>query len=241
MAQGVPFTQSPDSQWIWENAVAQARQLPKADLIVVNGDLTHGLNRKSAGTGVYTQDQQIVNQAAEKVAHALIGEVPFYITQGTPYHEPDVAFVAKKLGAQTWPGGEQYGQILDLDIRGLGVNIAHHPDGGAAIYKGTTMDRTALWSIISSYLGKVFDASVIIRSHVHFYALWQANGRTVVQTPCMTFPDPYAKKQAYFRYTSDIGCVDVLFNRDELYPTVQSWLVAQPQPTPTAIADEIGQ
>ena len=238
VSEGVPFAPTPDSVWLWENAFHHLREAPTPDLAVVNGDLTHGKNYKSDGTGVYTQSQDIMNQAASEVVAMMLDTTPWFMVQGTPYHEPSVAHVAHVLGAKPWDTGERYGQILDLKIRGIGVNIAHHPDGGAAIYKGTTMDRMSLWSIISSALGKVFDAPLIVRSHYHFFACWQANGRTVVQTPCWSFPDPHAKKTGYFRYTSDIGWVDLLIDRDEPYPTVESHLIKQDIPTPVEEIDD---
>lgn len=235
-AQGVPFALTQQSKWLWDNYEAMLDSLPKPNAYVVNGDLTHGKNFKSGGTGVYTQDQDIQNQMAVAVIGRAVEGIPWWMVQGTPYHEPSVAHVAYTLGAEKWNSGERYGQILDLAPEGfLGLNIAHHPDGGGAIYKGTTTDRMSLWSIISAYLGKIFDAPIIVRSHSHFYALWQANGRTVVQTPCWTFPDPYAKKQAYFRYTSDIGMVDIVLRKDEVYPTVEVTLVKQPAHVPNKV------
>lgn len=224
------------SQWLWDRAVDLTRALPSPDLTVVNGDVVHGRNRKSDHADIYAVDvANEINPIAGRVVELFVGTQPWYMVTGTPYHDVECyAYVADTLGAKEWPSGKRFGQILSLDVRGTGVNIAHHPDGGTVLYKGTSLDRMSLWSIIGSSLKKVPNASVIIRSHNHFFAEFRANGRLVVQTPCWTFPDAYAKKSAYFRYTSDLGVVDVLFEKDAP-PAVEAHLIEQVVPEPVAI------
>lgn len=225
-----PYPQNRFNRWLWECWMDMCKNHPKADLLIVNGDVDDGDQPADRGRSVKTTDEDAGKDAAIAVLEPAVSNAREWILiRGTDYHESRFTAIARALHAKRWPNGARHGQVLSLEAAGVLINTAHHPEGGPVLYKGTTLDKTILWSLIASKLEKVPDARLIIRSHWHFYASMQANGRTAVQAPAWQLITPYAVKRSYFRFQPDIGFVDVLIRTDEPYPVLEPILYPYPK------------
>lgn len=218
--EGEEYPQNEYNAWLWQCWADMVARDP-TDLLVVNGDLFEGAQPRVGGLGVKSVDPEVEQQAAIAVlAPAVAKAKAWMLVRGTFYHERAWVAVARTLGATPFPNGEWTGHVLDVRVRGVGVNFAHHPESGAVLYRGTMLDKTGLWATIAGALGKTHDARVIVRSHHHTFGVLMANGRTVVATPAWQLQTPYAKKLGYYRLQPDIGFVDIEVRDDERYPIV---------------------
>lgn len=216
---GQQFPQNKGQVYTWECWMHMIETAPKPDIVVVGGDVHDGDQRKSGGVGVITPDIQVQSAVAIQVLEPLVSPAErWYLCRGTPFHETNFDYVARYLKAEEWPSGGRHGWVLDLEVEGVNFNFAHHPMGGSAMYKGTTLDREGLWAIISASIGKVPHADVIVRSHNHFFACFKANRKTVVATPCWQLITPYAIKNGYWRWQPDLGFVDFILTGDPTHP-----------------------
>lgn len=177
----------------------------KIDLLVLTGDLIDGQQRKSSGTGLFsTKLSDQVDGAIEVLAPLVKRAATVYRVDGTPYHE-DFHGALRELDYAL--GVSLSRQVIDLDLDGEILNVAHHPTGGSTLYKGTAVDREMLWADISATRGKVHRPRWIVRAHKHNYLKLEDVHTTGVSLPCWELSTPHAKKQAYWRFQPDLGVV----------------------------------
>ncbi len=212
---GEPFQMSAVNKWLWECLTDMLKEYPTPDVLIINGDTRDGPQWRNRGEEVNSTSVDFQNHAAYRVMERIARHVPIvYAVEGTKYHETEGESLYHALGAHVWPDGAHYGQVLDLRIAGHVLNVAHHPEGSPMLYKGTSMDRTALWATIAAAEGSVPNADVIIRSHWHWSGCFQAR-KTVIQTAGWQMSTPHMVTKAYFRYQPMIGFVDLLLEKDE--------------------------
>jgi hypothetical protein len=226
------FPQNKFNKFLWESWMKMCRDHPPADLLAINGDLDDGEDPLGKGMGVKTANEDVAKDALIEVLRPALARADEWIlVKGSKYHEQWFGPVIKELKPRPWSSRKRVEDVGNLFLDDLGkfpINIAHHPEGGPVLYKGTTLDKTILWSIIQAHLNKTVDAKLIIRSHWHFYGSMQINGRSIIQTPSWQLITPHMKKHAYFRYQPDIGFVDILFKKGEPYPLIQPVLFPYP-------------
>lgn len=189
----------------WEHMIEWAP--PKLDLLVLMGDLIDGKQGKSEGTGLFTASFGEQTDGAVELLRPLASRAARIVrVHGTPYHESmHEALLA--LDAELGIKRKDTGQVLDLDLGGKVLNIAHHPSGGSGIYRGTQVDKEAVWSGVAVSEGLVRKPTWIASAHRHFY-MQQDDGTTVVlQTPPWQLSTPYALKLQRWRFRSKIGAV----------------------------------
>jgi len=180
--------------------------LPRSiDLLVLTGDLIDGAQRKSSGTGLFsTKLSDQVDGAIEVLRPIAKRSKVIYRVEGTPYHE-DFHGALKELDYAL--GVSISKQVIDLDLNGEILNVAHHPTGGSTLYKGTAVDREMLWADISSTRGKVHRPRWVVRAHKHNYLKLEDTHSIGISLPCWELSTPHAKKQAYWRFQPDLGVV----------------------------------
>jgi len=196
--------------WIAEN-------WPRPDLLVINGDVVDGGQKKSEGTGVHTAklDEQ-VDMADECFGPFLNKMKPRKIIRcaGTPYHEGfhgacrllDSKYGIKTVG-DVHPGCDGM-DPFDIELmNGRILNVKHHPEGGMALYFGTMQDRETIWATIAEARQGLPEATFLVRSHFHCHAEFKGCGKHHIQTPAFEWSTPYARKQRYYRYQPNIGAV----------------------------------
>jgi hypothetical protein len=189
---------------------------PDLDLLVLMGDLVDGQQHKSQGTGLYTTDLSEQTEGAIEVIRPLAKKAKAIIrVWGTPYHEGfqgtlkrfDKEFDVKVVK-----------QVLNIRLRPDSVlNVAHHPSGNSAFYRGTQLDREAVWAAVAMQERKIpQNIRWIVRAHMHFYGYQETNSRAVAVVPCFQMPTAHAIKTNYFRFQPDIGAM--IMHADDTHP-----------------------
>ena len=202
--------QSPIQKYIWECWMWIAENWPKPDLLVLNGDVIDGEQRKSSGTGIHTSKlSEQVDIAADCLKPFLDKLKPRKIirAEGTAYHEGfhgAVHLLDKTIGICAVTGMEPFDVEL---MNGRILNVKHHPEGGMALYMGTMQDRETLWATIAESRQGLPEATFIVRSHLHTHAEFKGCGKVHIQTPSFEWSTPYAQKLRYYRYQPNIGAV----------------------------------
>lgn len=192
-----------------------SEMLPHMNILYLVGDVIEGDNRKSQATGLHTAKLGDQVEAAITLLAPIVEKADVVIRiEGTPYHE---GFQGAMNAFDKRFKVRETTQVHDLIVEGKNnLNVAHHPSGGATIYKGTSLDRENIWQSYAVAAGKVCPARWIVRAHHHYWARFETSFKTVIQTPCFKLPDPYSKKQNYWRFQPDLG--GVVMYRDELQP-----------------------
>jgi hypothetical protein len=215
---GEPLPQSDVNAAIWQ-IWQRMSDAPVPDVIIMNGDILNGANPRGGGEGVKAVEPDAEQIAAAEILSPLLTGKPHYWLYGTPYHEKATELLAKHLGARPWNTGALVEHVGDLSVPGHILNIAHHPEGRSVLYTGTSMERAVMLSLVSEASGRG-RCDIIIRSHWHRYHLYQSGGKTVVQTPGWQVQTPREIMLSYFRYTPEIGWVDLVLEQG-MYPLVQ--------------------
>jgi hypothetical protein len=189
---------------------------PDLDLLVLMGDLIDGQQRKSESTGIYTADLGEQVDGAIKVLEPLIKKSRS-VTRvwGTPYHEGYHNILGKF--DKTYDV-KLVKQVLNIELLdGAILNVAHHPSGESAMYRGTQLDKEAIWSSVAAQEGKISSGTRwIVRAHRHFYGHQETAKKAVLCVPCFQMPTAHAIKKNYFRFQPDIGAV--IMSADETHP-----------------------
>lgn len=184
------------------------------DLLVLTGDLIDGPQRKSASTGIFTTSLGEQVEAATEILRPVTSRARVVMrVDGTPYHEEfhnALAALDEALGVSLRR------QIIDIDLAGEILNVAHHPTGGSVLYKGTGVDRELLWAELAAARGKVNRPRWVVRAHKHSFLRLEDTHSTGISLPCWQHQTPHAAKQAYWRFQPDLGVV--WFTRDDDEP-----------------------
>lgn len=198
----LPFTAT---RYVNECLAHAAKNCPNLDLLVLNGDLIDGRQKKSDSTGLHEVSLKRQVEGAVEILRPFVEKSKKVVrTEGTPYHEDfheALGLLDEKLGVSTVQ------QVLNIDLGNGILNVAHHPPGGSVLYQGTKLDRMILWNIIQAACKQFPDAKWIVRSHMHEWSEMRRKGRTAIITPPWQLPTPWAKKQNRESFTSDIGFV----------------------------------
>lgn len=228
---GREYPQNAAQKYLWDCWTHLWSTAPAPDLVVVNGDLIDGpkwTNRLDMSLTTTSLDLQ--QRALVHVLRAAVAERPWYCVAGTQYHEPErLGVVAAYLGANKGPNGEQVLDELYYRARGKLLEVRHHPGGGSVLYRGTTLNRELILSILAAHRGKTPLPDVVVYGHLHAYAMYQDYGITVVLCPAWQLQTRYARMKNPKRWVPDIGCVDIVLTEDEV-PRVEAYLYQTPVP-----------
>jgi len=204
---------------LWDCWVWAVDQLPAVDLLILNGDLVEGKARKSDATGLVATKMSEQTEMAVETLRPVVAKARKTIRMsGTPYHETfdgPLKALDQEFGIKA-PRDDRRGMVRDIRLDGDAIlNVAHHPEGGAAMYRATMMEREGLWATLAQEVKQLPKATHIVRSHVHFYSQLVAFGKVIVQCPCWKLQDPYSIKGRNWRWQPDHGIV--LMTRDEVW------------------------
>lgn len=202
-------------KYLWDCWMWLAENWPRPDLLVLNGDVIDGVQKKSEGTGLHTSKMSEQAEMALECLRTLVDKLKpkkLARTAGTPYHEGfhgATSLIDQALGIKTLTEMEP----LDIELAdGRVLNVKHHPEGGMGLYLGTVQDREALWATIAESRQGLPEATFIIRSHLHIYSRFDGCGKTHVITPSFQLATPWAQKVRYYRYQPSIGAVMLRYN-----------------------------
>ena len=220
-----PYTTKSDI-WLSECWKRMIKVWPELDLLILNGDLIDGTQRKSEGVGLITTNLDEQTEIAIQCLKPLVAKAKKVIRmRGTSYHESfqgplstlDVTFGINK------PDRDK-AFVRDIYLDGspknekdaVVLNVKHNPEGQRTLYLGTTMDRETRWSVLSEAANAMPKSSFIVRSHIHFAADFTdyCQGKSIITTPCFCLQQPYATEKRYYGWQPTIG--GLLLERDSL-------------------------
>lgn len=165
---------------MWTQYVRMMKALQPIHLLIVNGDGIDGKGYRSQGTELIVADRnEQCDMAVKCIQVAKAKHV--LMTYGTAYNTGDgedwELNVAERVGA------DKIGSHEWADVNGCIFDLKHHV-GGSTIPHGraTPILREKLWNAIWADKRLQPDATIVIRSHVHYYvAAWQ-NGVLAINT-----------------------------------------------------------
>ena len=176
---------------------------PDLDILVLMGDLVDGKQRKSSSCGIFTANMDEQVEGAIDVLRPLCNKAKKIIrVTGTPYHE-EFDNCLKALDKEF--GIKKSAQVINLDLNGNILNVAHHPASGSTLYYGTAVDKESLWSTVATAERNVPNARWIVRAHKHNWIFQETRFKTTCITPCFELPTPHAIKTNYWRFQPSIG------------------------------------
>lgn len=219
-----PVHQNPLQQFLWECWEYYAAQLKRYDVaaVIVNGDAIDGAQQAQKQTELCLPLLSDQSRAAVDCLQVLLMQTPkaaVYFTAGTPYHSQPGAreeeAIAKALNARKYHGlgtGIYVRESLDLDVDGVVLNFAHHIGVTGGIYRGTAIDREALFAALAGREGKYQRSDCIVRSHAHFFYHAELPHRHAVITPCWQLQTQYMRRRSLYRMLPDIGGIILLID-----------------------------
>jgi hypothetical protein len=216
---GAVINQNPGQKYLWEcweHLAARVKETPIA-AVVVNGDVIDGRQEAQRGTEMALPLQGDQVRAAEVCLKHLkesTGAAEWFFTQGTEYHDHKageaVEGVAEALGARQYRGagtGEYSREVLDLEIEGVVINVAHGISCSGGLYRTTAPDREAVWSALAGKEGKLPKADALIRSHAHYFTHVEHPTKHAVVCPCWQLQTRFMRKNSVYRMVPDIGAL----------------------------------
>ena len=201
---------TPDAaKWLWEQYRTLCRQWPKLDLLILNGDMIDGKQRRSTSTGLLTASLEEQTDVAIAALRPIVSRAAKVIRlEGTAYHESYDGPLGKldlALGIQT-PLDYTRRIVRDIELDGDAVlNIKHQPEGEGTLYRGTALDREVLWAAVTEYRRSIPRATHLIRSHLHSDAHLRGFGKEINFTPGLCLQQPYALHRRRYRWVPDLG------------------------------------
>ena len=200
------FVQNHTQKQLWKHWKTMADKV-KPEIIIFNGDLIDGQQRRSVGREVVTSRIEMQVAACTDIIRTL-PEAPMYFTQGTDYHEmPDGSaaeyYIAKELGGE-------FGDDLLIDECGIRMHVGHAISTSQSSwqYWTTALARDLLLLALHSADQKYGHVDVAVRSHRHNFCGAIFKNQIGVITPAWQTRTPYAVKKDLVS-PPDIGYVQL--------------------------------
>lgn len=245
-------SQNPGQAYLWKCWQDWSEQAAKSNpsAIIANGDMIDGMQQAQKGTELCLPMLSDQSAAAAECLRYLLkacGNPPLFIVAGTEYHSQPAAreeeIIAAELGAVRYRGvgtGRYIREVLDLDVDGVVINAAHHIGVSGGIYRGTSIDREALFSALAGREGRANRCDVLVRSHCHYFLHEELPHRHAVITPCWQLQTRFMRKRSVYRMLPDIGgiilWIDGEAKKDGSDPvTIQKELYSLPKPPVTRL------
>ena len=198
---------------VWKHAISAIKKI-RPDAIIVNGDVIDGMQHAQRGTELTLPLLFDQRGAAIELLKPLAKLAPMYFVQGTEYHDckagASVESVAEDLHAVRYTGlgtGKFSKEVLDLDIDGVVLNVAHGISVAVGFYRATPLDREGIWSALAGKEGKSPRADAVIRAHAHSFVHVEHPSKHIIQMPCFELQTRYMRKNSVYRMMPDIGFI----------------------------------
>jgi hypothetical protein len=177
----------------WLQFKKSVKDVGPVDVLVCNGDMIDGRQRKAESGELITHDlDEQVAMASEIVGLVEFDRVLF--TSGTPYHVSlEGQNFEKQLAARH--GAEVVPQLF-LSMEDVTFYF-RHAVAHSTIPQGrqTPLSRMRLWNALRSMSGEEPLADVMIYSHVHYHAGAYGRGWEVLTTPALQINSNYGQTQ----------------------------------------------
>lgn len=179
---------------IWKYMIDKAKD---CDIIIANGDLIDGPQKKGWGKGVKTPDLSIQLEACE-FALSMLPDVPMYFTQGTEYHTVAGGIPAEQQIAKDMGWEENFGDDLCIDECGIRTYAKHHVPTTKSVwmYRPTPLARDLMLLALSSAPNQYGVVDLMCCSHAHYKCGVTLGGMTGIITPGFQTRTPYAAQNS---------------------------------------------
>jgi hypothetical protein len=243
---------------IWREAAVGPCGEP--DVLIVNGDLIDGANRKKGGAGLWTTDLLAQCGNCQRLLRRWKARQLFVI-RGSGYHVDAnnsglqcEELIARRLGAEEMPHQEHI-DPEDRDRSGwewyihLGAVTAHfsHKISVSRVfhYQTTPTARQMLQAKLNDRLRHELEryrTKVVGRSHSHYYNFVSYSGSQGFVTPCWKAIDEFMASNGPLDISPDIGYLSFTVTPDgEFKHEKHLWPITQVQPAPLTIVPFPGE
>lgn len=214
---GHEIFQNPGQKYTWScwlDYVERTKKF-KPDAIIVNGDVVDGKQRMQEAEELILNLPFDQEEAALEVLRPLKEAAPkakWFFVAGTEYHDNrsarSIENIASRMDAVKYPGvgsGRFCREVLDLELEGVTLNIAHHIGGGGGMTRSPAIEREMVLATLAGRDGKGPRADVIIRSHIHNFVHVEDPTKHGFTTPCWELQTRFMRKRSVFKMLPDIG------------------------------------
>lgn len=167
----------------WEAYLTMTKDWQKPDVLICNGDMIDGRQKKQGGAELITNDRNVQVDMAT-IAIKRWNAAKIFMTYGTTYHtsgegEDFEYTIAQQVGAEI--GGR-----LFINIEGIMFDVRHKigtsliPHG-----RGTSLLRAMMWNLMKSADKSEPKANIIVRSHAHYHIWIEQVSRIMTITPAL--------------------------------------------------------
>lgn len=230
---GRAYPQNVGQRWLWRHWLRGWRDLPRPDVVVLNGDLIEGPQPRAGGSGTMSTDLDLQQEALLQALGPIVELNPrprLYVVEGTAYHEPvRLVPVARLVGAST-----HHGQLVSADVRlrvyRWRILIGHHPDAGQVMYRGTALERQIVWSLLRSAAEYEHRYDAIVVGHLHTLAYLRVYRTLAVSCPAWCVQDHRSRMRRRHTWMPDVGWVDLLVDTSGVSVVPYEVRVPVPQP-----------
>jgi len=159
-------------EYLWECWQHATKVLPrKFDLLVLNGDLTHGQNPKEKARDLTEADPEWQQRAAYEALAPLAERAnKVYGTVGSEYHAGEAGAweeqLCQRLGAVPDDWGHHARDWLGLNLEGVMQDIAHS-QSVMTRYRSTAGERDIQFEALIADMKEGGKSHLMIRSHIH--------------------------------------------------------------------------
>jgi hypothetical protein len=239
---------SPRQSFLWDNYIAilngiTEQNLP-VDLIVANGDMIDGKQKKNEGAGLtILSGEDQVNAAifALREIQSRFPNVPWRFVEGTPYHEQpeQVRLIARHFNAPI--------PKMTLRIAVGKANVQFHHEVGFSSSligaKAAALEKAIVENLIATTLQDWRDYHILVRSHVHYFRAVAMRNHICISTPCFQMQNRYGTKASPSRNIPDLGMLylrvdDSLLDRGMTPVAYSELLFKYPEPEMDDIFDD---
>lgn len=222
----IRFVQNRTQEKLWKHWLSMLKAV-NPEIIIFNGDLVDGQQRRANGREVVTSRIEWQAEALLQVIDTLPRDIPWYFTAGTDYHEmpdgqPVEQWIAGKLGAE-------FGDDLLIDECGIRLHVGHPIPVSSSSwqYRTTPLARDLLLLALNSAEERYGKVDVAVRSHAHYFCQAGFSSQLGVITPCWQTRTPYAVKKDLIS-PPDIGYVSLLVHDRKNIMVNRSGIINQP-------------
>ena len=181
----------------------------KPDVLIINGEPIEGQQNKNMGVEVWTTDLNSQLEDAQRLVEMFKAK-KIYTTRGSDYH----------VSLRGVPLEETFGKMIEaekvhgyyappnmfLKVEGVTFDIAHHIGTTQTWqYRSTPITREMLMAKVNE--SHRWPASIVLRSHAHYY--WYVGSTTHLGmiTPCWKLQDWFMQRHTSAGGIPDIGAV----------------------------------
>jgi hypothetical protein len=162
--------------FLWDKWNVMRQKIGHVDILMLNGDLVEGENRKENGTGVISTNisaQAFISATLVK----MIDADEIYVTNGSKYHTGQTSGdqIVCQMVDGTWLGDHQFIQLEDLVL-----HLRHKISYSSVPYSRCTGQRKE--AMIMKSQGTNVD--IYIRSHTHRFNFSGDSNDITINTPC---------------------------------------------------------